>query len=507
MATCIDKERLREEFERVASSDGSDSEARLASPGVEGMVVFLASIATGQPFESEQVRHVFEAKGWAEGADITFSEIEALVEALFEVTQKTEEISKTKRTDDTEIEENSQPPAEDIEVREKSMASSLSNTLSEDSIKSSVLLKHSIYLGADEGELKKRKLLVDKITPEQSNVADASISEAYKSYLSSFDSETASYLPQQPPAVFAAKHYYRQLKQAIDEKSTTSSAEMKNSSEKVTVSPMKRIKKSKEITEPEEVSIAELHSTAKVGGEVHFNGYLMGAEDSPRSVDVNDPKTGLEVPSTVVNVVLADEGGAIQLTLWRDQAKSIHPIIDRALAAVGANLCAKARLTNLVLRDVRHPALKVRMLHSTEKTELILAGEQELEMSPSTKLFPTTDFRELNKLSFPVMLHLRGVIMGESVERTTSKGAEQICFSLMDANKRTVPCIGHEISFPKELFKEGAEVALFGVTVQEGIRNGSGNIWIYSTSYVAFLGNRILPGTAMEAVVLKSKDK
>ena len=97
MAASIDKERLREEFERVANSDESDSEARLASPGVEGMVVFLESIATGHSFESEQVRHVFQAKGWAEGADITFSEIEALVEALCAFTPKTEEISVTKK--------------------------------------------------------------------------------------------------------------------------------------------------------------------------------------------------------------------------------------------------------------------------------------------------------------------------------------------------------------------------------------------------------------------------
>jgi len=245
MATSIDKERLRQEFERVASSDGSDSEARLASPGVGGMVIFLESIATGQSFESEQVRHVFQAKGWAEGADITFSELEDLVEALSEVAQKTDEIAKRKGTDDTEIEENSHPPTEDIDAREESTKSSLSTTLSEDNIKSSVVLKHSIYLGADEGEIKKRKRLVDKISPEQSNAADASIPEAYKSYLSSFDSETASYLPKQPPAEFAAKHYYRKLKQAIDEQSATSSAEMKNSSEKVTVSPMKRIKKAK----------------------------------------------------------------------------------------------------------------------------------------------------------------------------------------------------------------------------------------------------------------------
>ena len=82
MATSIDKERLRKEFERVASSDGSDSEARFASPRVEGMVVFLESVATRQSFEIEKVRHVFQAKGCAEGADITFSELEDLVEAI-----------------------------------------------------------------------------------------------------------------------------------------------------------------------------------------------------------------------------------------------------------------------------------------------------------------------------------------------------------------------------------------------------------------------------------------
>ena len=44
MASSVDRQRLREEFERGAGLVSSDDEARLASPGVEGMVIFLGNI-------------------------------------------------------------------------------------------------------------------------------------------------------------------------------------------------------------------------------------------------------------------------------------------------------------------------------------------------------------------------------------------------------------------------------------------------------------------------------
>ena len=136
-----------------------------------------------------------------------------------------------------------------------------------------------------------------------------------------------------------------------------------------------------------------------------------------------------------------------------------------------------------------------------------LNGEEELEMSPAAELFPITDFRDLNKWSFPFMLHLRGVITGDPVERITSKGADQICFSLMDTNKRTVACIAHDVLYPSEDFTAGKEVALYCVTIQEGIRNSPGSVWIYSNSYIVFLGTTFLPGVAVEAVLLRGKEE
>ena len=110
-----------------------------------------------------------------------------------------------------------------------------------------------------------------------------------------------------------------------------------------------------------------MHLKARVGEIVHFNGCLMGVEDEVRNVETNDAKTGTTNPSSVANVVLADEGGAIQLTLWRKQAETMYPLIEKAMDSTGEGLCAKAKFTHLVLRDVRHSGSNARMLHSTEK--------------------------------------------------------------------------------------------------------------------------------------------
>ena len=50
MASFVDRQSLRDEFERVASHVESDAEARLMSPGVEGIVKLLESITEGEAF-------------------------------------------------------------------------------------------------------------------------------------------------------------------------------------------------------------------------------------------------------------------------------------------------------------------------------------------------------------------------------------------------------------------------------------------------------------------------
>ena len=505
MAASVDTQRLREEFARVAGDIDSDDEARLASPGVEGMVKFLGSITEGEGFGNEQIRHAFQAKEWAEGVDLSWSDLEALVETLIASATKVETQSITENTSSTMNDHSSLPSKEDMARQDQSTVSSQSKSEDADSNKRKALAMpaYPVTLGATEDEAKERTQLLEKITSEQSIAAEASILEAYKSYRSNVGRETAELLPDSPPDLFAAKHYYRNLSEAMTAQRAASPPRLPAGFQAVIASPMKRQKKHP--VEPEEVKIAGLHATAKVGAVVHVNGYLMGAEEGVRSVDVSNGTTGETSSSNVINIVLADEGGAIQLTLWREQARNFFPVLDKAMDTVRENFCAKAKFTNLMLRDVRYPGPKIRMLHSTENTELVLAGEQKLQISPAPHLFPTKDFRDLNKLSLPVMLHLKGIVTGDIVERTTSKGAEQICFSLMDGNKRTVSCIGHEIPFPSESFQPGMEIALFCATVQEGIRKGTGNVWVYAISYIVFLGNKGIPEAPIEAISIRGK--
>ena len=49
------------------------------------------------------------------------------------------------------------------------------------------------------------------------------------------------------------------------------------------------------------------------------------------------------------------------------------------------------------------------------------------------------------------------------------------------------------------------EIENLKIAVQEGIRNGPGNVWVYSNSYIVFLGSKVLPGIPIEAVCIRGK--
>ena len=123
-------------------------------------------------------------------------------------------------------------------------------------------------------------------------------------------------------------------------------------------------------------------------------------------------------------------------------------------------------------------------------------------MVPDT-LSLVIDFRRL-KGSLPFTAHLKGVVVGERRERLTSKGAEQICFTLMDRQRRTVACIAHDVSVSSEMFTEGNELVMYDAVGQEGLRKTPGSVWIFSDSYVLSLGSMFLPGAPNEEIRLMS---
>ena len=120
MTSSVDKQRLREEFEVAGGHVVDDDEIRLASPGVEGMVIFLEGVTEGEAFGIEQVRQVFQGKKWAEAVDITWSDLEGLVDALTTSESKVENGSKNEIISPTLSFDGSLPSGEDNDRRHHS---------------------------------------------------------------------------------------------------------------------------------------------------------------------------------------------------------------------------------------------------------------------------------------------------------------------------------------------------------------------------------------------------
>ena len=137
--------------------------------------------------------------------------------------------------------------------------------------------------------------------------------------------------------------------------------------------------------------------------------------------------------------------------------------------------------------------------------EVRVLPAQRLVMTPHMDMFYCSDFRELNKVAFPAILHLKGTVTGSASEKTTNKGVEQVIFQLLDTNRRSIPCIAHGTGLSLDEFKDGKEVALFYADVRAGLWNSSGSVWLYENSYLLPLGQKVLPGIAVEDVFLRGR--
>ena len=266
------------------------------------------------------------------------------------------------------------------------------------------------------------------------------------------------------------------------------------------LSPMRR--KKARLSPPEAVSvlISDVHSTAKVGDVCHISGAVLYCADEVRCCDTKNPTTSITESTAVLNLSIGDESGVVQVTFWRDAAVKAYASLDKVLDAQGTASCVKVDVSFLVVRNPRNAALpmhSVRVLHSTERTTLKIDGSVALTLVPDSRL-AITDFRRL-KSSLPYTVHLKGVVVGQADQRVTQKGVEQIGFSLMDRQRRSVQCLAHDVSVDPEIFTEGTEVMIFYAVAMAG-RNSEGSIWLYSDSYIMRVGRALLPGTPIEEI-------
>ena len=386
---------------------------------------------------------------------------------------------------------------------------------------------------ASEKEKTERLALLNQATAAQRSAAESQMKKAWSEYRSKQPMERAKYLQKEPPSKFAVETYFSSLKKLIENESRvlsglpgsaeddsgamdasdhtstmSDSPTSKRSSmpsdaaaSDTVVSPVRRKKQRITPPEPSLLTVGQINVEGKVGDLCHFQGCLVYCENEPRNIDCKNPRTGVIEDTPVLNLTCADEGGSIQVTLWREIAGKQFPILDKALDSVSEGQCTKLKLTHMILREPRNPAVQsVRVLHSTEKSVLTLDGECRLVMNPDARSL-VTDFRKL-KVPLPFTAHLKGVVVGEISERVTAKGQEQIKFTLMDRQRRSVNCIAHDASVNKDIFAAGSELVIFNAIGIEGLKKAPGSVWIYGDSYVLRVGPAVLPGTPLEEVRL-----
>ena len=383
---------------------------------------------------------------------------------------------------------------------------------------------------ADDEEKSKRLVFLEQATAAQRSAAESEVEKAWLNYRSKQPMETAKYLSQKPPSKFAVQTYFGCLKNlmendtpvrsglrasaeadsggmdASDHASTMSDSPTSKRSSvepEAVVSPVRRKKQRVAPPEPSRLTIGQIHAEGKIGDSCHFEGCFVYCENELRNIEVKNPRNGAIEDTPVLNLTCADEGGSIQVTLWREVAEKQFAILDRALDSVTAGHCPKLMLTYMILREPRNTAVQsVKVLHSTEKTVLTLHGEMRLVMTPEDR-FLVTDFQKL-KVQLPFTAHLKGVVVGEISERVTAKGQEQIRFTLMDRFRRSVNCIAHDTSANKDIFAVGSELVIFNAVGTEGLKKAPGSVWIYGDSYVMRVRTAVLPGLPREEIRLTS---
>ena len=347
---------------------------------------------------------------------------------------------------------------------------------------------------ASEKDQKQRLSVLKDASTEQSSKAVALMKERYTDFRAA--SPKSKYLPEDPPSKYAVENYYALLQEIVesegpskplpDAASGSSSKRDATASESLVVSPVRR-KRPKNWAEPKRMNVADLLGEARVGDMCHFEGCVVYCDDEMNTVDTKNKRTDLVEHSDVLHLALADKTGVVQVTLWRETATEINQRLQKEMddsVESSSGKIPKITLTNLVVRDPKYSAVNpVRTLHSTEKTKMTLGGHHQLHMAPDLTIL-VTDFRKL-KGWLPFIVHLKGVVVGEKHVRYTVKGAEQICFTLMDRHRRTVPCIAHDVSFGEAMFTEGKELVIFyGV---KGLKRNPGSVFIYPSGYVLSL--------------------
>jgi hypothetical protein len=244
------------------------------------------------------------------------------------------------------------------------------------------------------------------------------------------------------------------------------------------------------------VSAAEIHATDVSNSDAfEFRGYLLYYPDALRWASVTNNRNRSQEIVPVLNVLLADQTGPVQMELWRQAAVDAFHNFELWTAEPFVPVpivVSRFVVRNLARRNVMcfPPS---RRIVSSNKTAIRRAPAG---MQLPGSLAPTmyiSDFSVL-KREAPFIASVQGIVSAvEAESEAQSSGTPMRGFKLHAADGCYVRCLAYGRHVDNECLQAGNQIILYFCSAQSGLGSSSGQLWLYNESHIV----RVKSGVAV----------
>jgi len=242
--------------------------------------------------------------------------------------------------------------------------------------------------------------------------------------------------------------------------------------------------------------VYDIHTDDAVFSQaIGLRAHVMHFYEQLRIVHMRNKSTGMQEPTNVMSVLLADKTGPIMLECWREKAEETLRQLSTWSHACGDNEALLLEVQRAVVReDNRAHPTPMRKLYAAEHTVIQRASSMFLEseirapLSASAAFF-TRDFNLLTMQQPPFLISIVGVISCTQGETTSQSGEAMKGFRLQDYNGKYVQCVAFGRHVDNMHLSDKNEVVLYFATALAGRGSSPGQLWMYDESHIVKLSS------------------
>ena len=274
-------------------------------------------------------------------------------------------------------------------------------------------------------------------------------------------------------SILAKKRGTDNLKKGSGRRKEKRSSEMAAPQNAMAFSPGKRMRSQSSSNAMEFLEACEFHLREQcVGEEYAFEGYLLYAPETTKTVELTDYKTHSKKKDTLLAFLLADHSAPLLCKFWNKTAGQALTKLAQWRAKNPEEETIRVRITRVSAQKERVTTSTLvtprRVLSSSDKTtfECVHTFQQGseacVERSIHEEMFLSC-FDRMRTTKVPFEVSLAGKIFEVGSERKSRDGTPMIDFSLQDQTGLYVQCVAHGRHADSGVLEEDQEIIVFSV--------------------------------------------